>query len=246
VGPIETSCRCQSQPVSWLTLELFHAGDLPEGERRHVETHLSECACCRSCLERIETDERQLPELPAVPARPERPKWWRRRAARLGLAAAVASAAAVLLLSVLLRPPRPPRNVPGAVPPSRIAGYKGGDLALALARERRGETQLHPTRFAPGDRFKALVTCPPTRPPLHGEVVVYQDGGASFPLATASPLACGNQLPLPGAFTLTGRSPAVVCLVVGTSAPDRRRIRKGPTRLGAGLDIVCVELTPAQ
>jgi hypothetical protein len=239
VSEIETSCRCLGRALSWLTLELYHAGDLPDHERRGVEAHLSECPCCRSCLERIETDERQLPPLP-VPVPAPRRGWWRSRRNRLMLAAAVASAAAVLVLAVLLRPPPPL----GALPPSRVAGYKGGDLALALVRERRGEIQHHPTRFAPGDRFKALVTCPPTRPPLHGELVVYQDDGASFPLTPASPLACGNRIPLPGAFTLTSRASAVVCLVVGTSAPDRRDLRAGPERLGA-LDAVCVELAPA-
>jgi hypothetical protein len=56
--------------------------------------------------------------------------------------------------------------------------------------------------FRDGDRFKALVTCPPDRG-ANFDFVVFDASGASFPLAPAPGFACGNEVPLPGAFRLT-------------------------------------------
>jgi len=45
------------------------------------------------------------------------------------------------------------------------------------------------------------------------DVVVLDAEGASFPLEAGGTLACGNEVPLPGAFRLTGAAAEKVCLV---------------------------------
>jgi len=244
VSAADASCRCsRTQPLSWLTLELFQLGELAQDEQRRVSSHLDGCACCRSCLEQIRSDERALPPLPVSLAREARRRWWRSGRGRLALTVAVATAAAVLLVLLL---PRGPEQ-PGSSPPRRIASFKGGELSIGLVRERRGSVQADPSHFAAGDRFKVLVTCPPRERALRGDVVVYQQGAAHFPLPPASPVPCGNLRPLPGAFTLADEVPALVCLVIGDRAPDRALLaRAGAQRLGRapGLDTVCLPLLP--
>lgn len=231
---------CSGTPISWLALELYQLGELPADRRREVDAHLEGCEVCRGCLEQIRQDRAPLPALP-LPAgeRGERRRGWRWALAGAGLAAA---AAAVLL--VLL----PPTAIPPAedLPPARI-GFKGGELALALVRERAGTIQHAPKTFAPGDRFKAEVTCSPSEGGLAAELVVFQGHEVDFPLPTAAPLRCGNREPLAGAFRLAGPAPAVVCMVVqeGGRPPDRQALRRtGPRGLPEGR-AVCVKLTAA-
>ena len=135
----------------------------------------------------------------------------------------------------------------GAAVAGGLAITKGGELALALVRDRGGDIDLAPTRFRDDDRFKVVVTCAPGAA-LHAELVVFQAeraGGqavAAFPLAGRS-LACGNRVAFPGAFRITGREPATVCLVLGAAAPPSR-----PVIIGDGLrvadDRVCLPLDP--
>src|SRR5262249_46288520 len=80
------------------------------------------------------------------------------------------------------------------------------------------------TRFAGGDRWKALVTCPRERMLFWDVVVRGAEGGdvsVSFPLAPAAPLACGNHVALPGAFRIDGGGPVQVCLVLSEDPVDR-------------------------
>ena len=222
---------CGSEPVSWWTLERYRLGELPAAESRLVRRHIADCPACRSCVEVIDEDApRILRPLPTPAARP-RFRW---PALRWIAAGAMAAAALVLVLPWDgVAPSGPPR-------PERIA-YKGGELAIALVA-RRGEQQIHdPTAFTPEDRFKALATCPPGEP-LYGELVVYQGGEASFPLAPGLPLACGNRRPLPGAFRLTGAAPAWVCLVTAAAPPDRGALASPD---GLPQTAVCVALRPA-
>jgi len=238
------SCS-QTRPISWLTLELFHLEELPRDEQRQVSDHLATCPGCRSCLEQIQTDQRALPALPVAGAigaearaSQVRRRWWPARRGRLALLSAAAAMAAMLLLLLV------PRELEPRIPPQRVA-IKGGELAIDLVRERQGTTRLSPTHFAPGDRFKVLATWPPTDP-VHAEVVVYQQGVAGFPLSPAT-LDGGNRQPVPGAFTLSGDQPAVVCLVVG-AAPLPRGTLAGARLAGLhrlrGLDAVCLTLDP--
>ncbi len=199
---------CIGEPISWLRLE-EHA--LAASDQ--VASHLAACGACRACFARIEADrDRALPPLGdlaiAAAAR-------RRRAVRNRwlAAATVAAAAAVVLLAVLRREP------------TNLPGIKGGDdLVLDLIRERSGEVVAGPSSYRDGDRFKVLVTC--ARPgELAVELTVEQDGELFTPLAPAH-IRCGNRVPLPGAFTLTGVTRARVCARAGgattcaTLAPD--------------------------
>ncbi len=207
-------------PVSWLRLERYLLGELPVEQRQAVASHLESCDRCRSCFTRIQDDARdQLLALPTTGARQRRRPHW----PVLGVAA---SAFAVILL-VALRPTKHDWH------PSRVIHSKGGDVALDLVRERQGSVALAPTSFADQDRFKALVTCPPPVQPFV-DLVVFQDREASFPGEPAV-IACGNRVPYPQAFRITGHSPATVCIVVDDSAPpDRRRLASArPADLGA-------------
>ncbi|MBM4319692.1 MAG: hypothetical protein FJ125_06975 [Deltaproteobacteria bacterium] len=120
--------------------------------------------------------------------------------------------------------------------------YKGGELALALQRERAGAVVNDPARYLGGDRFRLLATCPPAEEELRWEVVVFQGGEAFFPLSGGQRLRCGNAVPLPGAFRLTGSGTATICLIAGADLPSRGSLaRQGQTALPADAT-VCVAL----
>ncbi len=199
------SARCVSEPISWLRLERYALGEAPDAEE--IGRHLEGCEVCRACLGRIEADAgTELPELRARSPRSLPPPW--RRAMFAG-GAAVALAAAVVL--VVGRGPRVPED------PDRT---KGAEVVFSLVRDDDTLFAEAGGTFRDGDRFKALVSCAPgtwTR----FDLVVYDDHGATFPLDAPASLACGNDVPLPGAFLLRGASPMRVCLVWGEAPPDR-------------------------
>jgi hypothetical protein len=189
---------CTGEPISWLRLERHALGELDGG----IAAHLEGCAACRAVLERISGDDRPLPRL-VLPEPKPRKRWWP------VWAGAALAAAAVLLFFVLRGEDRQPAH-----PGPRIAIKGGEELIVSVIRE------------VGGDRYKVRVTC--SAPiELDAEVVVHQDGEASRPFPAAR-LRCGNEVVLPGAFTLTSRAPAVVCLAVR----------------GAGTG--CVQVEPAQ
>jgi hypothetical protein len=223
------------EPVSWLRLERYHLGELRPEEAAQVERALAVDAEARECLEQIRQPValRPLPEPPSrarvVKLRAARAAWW----PFLSLAAAVAGAALVVWVK---------STEPEVLTERRSFHVKGGDVVVSLVREREGAIASSPATFAEGDRFKVLLTCPPT---LDGDfdVVVFQDAAPSFPFAGPATLVCGNSVPIPGAFTLTGASPATVCVVRARDVGARRGIERG------GLDKIrdsaaCVALTP--
>jgi hypothetical protein len=191
---------CTGQPISWMRLEQYALGELPEPERVEVSNHLEGCHACSECFARIE--QAPAPDLsflqsPVVqlPARPAA----RRRPWPVWAGAVLASAAAVLLLLVR----------PDAHPPARLH-VKGGDFALELARLDGAGRVQPPTHFAAGDRFKALVTCPPDWSGVVG-IVVYQGEQKYEPLAIRPFDDCGNRRVLEGAFAIDGKARALVC-----------------------------------
>jgi hypothetical protein len=186
------------EPVSWLRLEQQHLGELPAAEE------LSDADA--ACLAHIEADRRALPPLRLPERRPSRIGW---------LWPSVGLATATVLAVLVWR---------GAdEEPSLRTGVKGGELAMVLVRERDGAIEEEPTTFAPGDRFKLLVTCA-AADPVHWDVVVTQGDARSYPLTPSGPLACGSRVALPGAFRLTGDAPVTVCLVVQGSPWERDRV----------------------
>jgi hypothetical protein len=218
------SQSCMATPLSWLVLERYELGELAPTERERVDEHLGHCPVCKACLDRIVRDKDiALPKLAAIRKTAPPPEQgfflrWRWRIAE----AALALAAVVLLLVVLWPGLKPARLT--AVPAARLT-IKGGELSLSLVRERNGVILHQPQTFSREDRFKLEITCP-LEPPLFGEIIVIQDEEVTFPLSPPSPLACGNHVSLQGAFRLTGRSQAIICLVVSEAPVPRADLRR--------------------
>jgi hypothetical protein len=185
------SMVCIGEPISWLRLERFalDASDAGVGE------HVAACAACRQCLDEIRGDVVALPVLHV----PERRTWrW------FALPAFAALAGAALILFVL-RPRDPDED--------GVAHVKGvGEVVVDVVRERAGSVRSDVRTFAPGDRFKVVVTCPPTHE-VSLEVGVRESGTerVDHPLAPAR-IVCGNRIVLPGAFELTEARPHRVCV----------------------------------
>ena len=227
-----------SEPISWLRLERYQLSELTGGEGLAVERHLRSCEACRRCLARVE-EPLALPELAALPVRAARARAsWAGRRVRLTLAGTALAAAAALLL--VIRPSGPgvePTELP------RVIAVKGGELALSLVREHAGDVALDTTRFAVGDRFKVLLTCPPPMRPFV-DVVVLQDGQAFFPFSATQLSECGNERALDGAFTLDG-GVALVCAIADEGAPVSRDALRRQGRAGLPALTVCQTVLPA-
>jgi hypothetical protein len=214
--------RCTtSQPISWLALERHALGELPPVEAGAIADHLRGCAACQACAARITTDtesERlRLPELPPLSALPPmrqravppsaRPKWWRWSIGATA-GAALAVAAGMLLVG----------GLPGDDPRPRGTTVKGMAVGLTLVRERGGAIAEDPPGFLPSDRWQALVTCP-AGPALDWALLLFQNSSPAQRIAGGTALACGNRVPLPGAFRLTESGRASICfLAVSTTA----------------------------
>ncbi|CAN5860192.1 hypothetical protein BH11MYX2_BH11MYX2_19660 [soil metagenome] len=129
--------------------------------------------------------------------------WWKTAAPILA-----AAAAAVVIFIVAKRPD-------GTVSTREdVALVKGvGEVVLGTVRERAGTIADDAPTFAPGDRWKIVLTCPPAGE-IHTDVTVTEldsNASADHPLAPAT-IACGNRVVLPGAFTLTGAHANRVCV----------------------------------
>lgn len=199
---------CTSTPISWLRLERYRDGELDDAERARIAEHLLACTACRACFHRIEEDTRELPPLPALPTAPAQ-----RRSKALFVASGLALAAA--LLFAVGRVPRDDEP---------MARMKGDGIAFTLVRDDQTVLGDASGTYREGDRWKALVTCPAGSRSTF-DLVVYERGDAAFPLEPAKHLDCGNEVPLPGAFSLRGRERLVVCLVWGDEI-DRDELRR--------------------
>ena len=216
---------CTSVPVSWLRLERFHLGELADGERRSIAEHLAACAACAACAARIAADD-ALDLAPLVlgkaPAASAPAVTLRRRHPRL-LAMASGLALAAIVALAIGRAWRTPWATDAADERTRT---KGDGMAFVLVRD-DGLRVTEPTgAFRDGDRFKAVVTCPPSMS-AGFDLVVFDAGGASFPIEASRRLACGNEVPMPGAFRLTGTGRETVCLVWTDAAGGAGRIDRG-------------------
>jgi hypothetical protein len=226
---------CIGEPVSYFRLERYSLHELPAEEDRSVAAHLEQCAVCRACYERIQADARdsdlaalaaQISQLPAA-ARP------RRARALWGVTALAASVACMLFVL------RPQPAVPGIATESTT---KGDGLALELVRRGAEGQLLEPTHFAAGDRFKLLLTCPPSSAGSV-RVLVFQ-GGASFePIAAQRLDTCGNRRPLAGAWGLDGVEAIELCAVFAEASLDVSALR---TAEELPAPHVCVRVSPAE
>lgn len=237
------SGRCIGEPVSWLRLERFRLGEVAEPERTRIAEHLAACAACAACAARIEADEAldlspiEVGAAAAPPVRGARSRPPRRLRLLLSTGAMAAAAAAILAIGWTWRDPG------GAtVDRGETARPKGDGTAFVMVRDDGQRLVDAQGVFRSGDRFKALVTCPPS---IRGtfDLIVLDDKGTSFPLAPAHAFSCGNEVPLPGAFRLTGASGdrETVCVVWGDELDREALSRSGVT----GHHAMCKELTPA-
>ncbi len=230
------TAACIGEPISWLRLETFAAGE----RDTTVSAHLASCPACQHCFEEIRSDVVALPPLvlPASaqesPRRARRP-WWQWAAPGLAVAAAVAIAVVVI---------RPKSIEPHRADVASIKG--GGTLVLSLVRDREGSIRDDVTTFRDGDRWKVVVTCSPEA----GDAPVFVDVSvkasysvpADFPLSTAR-VACGNGVVIPGAFSLDNAGPGVsyrVCVRVAPAA-DGAPLRDTPT--GREPNVACRTIT---
>jgi hypothetical protein len=227
-----TANRCVGEPVSWLRLERYHLGELDAIESARIAEHLATCPACASCLARIVEDEaRALPPLEvrsggAPRGQVVRPARW----GRVGTLAGALAVAAVAVLGVGRGWLRSGPDV--GVGSSGASRIKGDGIAFSLVRDDDERIVEAGGVFRDGDRFKAVVTCPPGIRAAF-DLVVFDEGGASFPLGAAGEIACGNEVPLPGAFRLTGNKVETVCLVWSEGgAVDRAVVAKGAEALG--------------
>jgi hypothetical protein len=262
------SALCIGEPVSWLRLEQYVLGELPDDDRPYVQRHIESCPVCGEALEFLRKRDGAAP-LPALalvagPAaaagrtdaeldrelerdgqhrgiRPNgnesrsqrfRRSWRSRRSwglwrsprswgswrfwAAWGAGLSVSAAAASLLFSVTTR------DQPQALSAADNTA-KGGDYALELVRE-HGAGAADAGVFEEGDRFRVLATCPAGRE-MAWDVAVYQDGKVFFPLPGGR-LTCANRQALPGAFTLSGRTPVLACIVLADSTLPRASLLK--------------------
>lgn len=196
--------KCQrGEPVSWLRLELYGLGELPEAEAREIAEHLAACGACQACFERTALPAPPL-GLPLPAAKPRRVAW---RAHAVWAAGSVVSAALGAWLLWM------PSQGDLAGRPGSRASVKGGDMSMELLRLDAQGRQLAATHFAPGDRFKVSLSCAAEVAP-EASVLVFQAGQTFVAMPPHALGSCGNHRTLPGAFRLTGESAAEVCVVL--------------------------------
>ncbi len=202
-----SALACIGEPISWPRLERYAS----TRSDAVITSHVARCPACSHCLEEITTDLVALPPLVVPAAKPAR-AWWRWAVPAMALAAA-----ALVVLVVVRRGGERVREDAVVV--------KGvGEVVLGVVRERGGVVRADVRSFAPGDRWKVVVTCPPAVS-ASVEVAVTEVGpagpGASdHPLMPAT-IACGNRIVLPGAFVLTGANTNRVCATVTSAGGDR-------------------------
>jgi hypothetical protein len=211
---------CIGEPVSYFRLERFELRNLPADEQRSVAEHLAQCPTCRACHERIQADSREQ-DLAALVAQLQDPRALQLRAAGRARGWLWGTVALTLtgLLAVLSTRPGSQPTAPGGT-----SGTKGDGLALELTRVDEGDQQLEATRFAPSDRFRIALSCPPA---LAGKVHVlaFQAGEKFAPLPAQTLASCGNRRMLVGAFRLDGSAPVDVCVLLGAADVTAARSR---------------------
>lgn len=204
---MSSELRCTGTPISWLRLEQHHAGELSAAERESITSHLASCEACAACFAEIESDA--LVPLSALPAAPPAPRSAPpAQVLVLRRLAPVVAALAVAACILLLLGRRPPPN--STVEPSS-ARTKGGEVGFVLVRDDDSMVAEAGGVYRDGDRWKALVTCPPGMRESWDLLVV--ENGRTTPALVPAEITCGNDVPLPGAFRTTGHERMTVCLV---------------------------------
>ena len=199
---------CIGEPISWLRLETLASGRTADPA---IASHVAACPACTSCLDEIRGDLVALPGLAMPEVTPRRARFWTWLVPALGLAAAA-------LALVILAPWRG-----STTQREDVVAVKGiGEVIVDVVRERAGVIREDVRTFAPGDRWKVVVTCAPAGSATF-EVGVTEAGSTALdrPLLPAR-LTCGNRVVIPGAFTLNGDRPNRVCVTITTARGDDR------------------------
>ena len=121
---------------------------------------------------------------------------------------------------------------------------EGDGVAFVLVRDDGQRMVDAEGVFRGGDRFKALVTCPPSTTATF-DLVVFDASGASFPLPPARGLTCGNEVPLPGAFRLTASGGSETVCIVWGDGDEVDRTALAQSGVASGAHSMCKELHPA-
>ena len=195
--------------------------------REQVAAHLAACPACAACLAHIEDDDaRALPPS----ARCRRPRGApSSRSSRVRAAAALGALAAAAALVLGLRGDA--HRGRGRAPAARREPRQGRRHRVhARARRRRAHRERRGRRTATAIASRRSSPAPRGRRSRSTSSCTTR-GGASFPLEPARGLACGNDVPLPGAFRLTGDDDETVCLVWGEGGPvDRGALATRPAQ----------------
>jgi hypothetical protein len=227
------SASCKT-PISWLRLERHHLGE-PMADREAITDHLRSCSECAALLARIADDTRELPPLAQRPPPPIRRPWYMRP--RVRMAASGLALAAMILLVI-------GRRSETSDDAGTSARFKGSDVSFTLVREDEAIVAEAGGSYRDGERFKAVVTCPPGSPRASFDVAVFEDGATTFPLPPSVGLSCGNGVALPGAFRITGHERMTVCLLWQADGPiDREAIQR--TSLDRLTQAHCKTLDPS-
>jgi hypothetical protein len=132
--------------------------------------------------------------------------------------AAAATLAAVVVVLVIRAPAHRGGERSATLPRLRA---KGGEIAFSLVGDFGERIEGSEGSYRDGDRFKAIVTCPPSMKATF-YLVVLDSSGVSYPIEPVSGVACGNNVPLLGAFRLTGEATETVCLFWSEGEPMSR------------------------
>ncbi len=205
------------KPISRLSMELFHLGELPPNKHTEIEKHLISCAACRRSLEYIEHDTRPLPRLSI---RPLSTRQSILDFSKIRLSYIFAACAAIIItgLAFLLVPTKQTIDQETA---HAFTHIKGQNTSLYIVRNRNGVVTEEPKAFKQGDAFKVFVTH------LDQEeenwiLAVFQGDEVYFPITSQEPLITGARIPLPGAFSLDGQEPAEICVFIGNRIPNKQ------------------------
>jgi hypothetical protein len=185
---------CIDTPISWLRLEQF----VLDGRDAKIASHVEACPACAQCLESIKRDSIELPALAKTSPTDflARRPWWHFAVPAVALAAAIV---------VFLVWPRDRARE------DRVTVKGVGDVVLGVVRERDGNVLDDASTFRETDRWKVVLTCPPS-----ASAWVEVDVSGDHPLAPAQ-IACGNRVIVPGAFHITGAAANRICVRVSAS-----------------------------
>lgn len=220
--------------ISWVQMELYHLGELPEKEATHVERYLKTASTPDFMDVYIRNDTRPMPPLRFNKKKSkELSGLFRFGKPAFALTAAVC---ALFLLLVLYTQYQPDKRYESG---SEIR-VKGGKMALSVIGSRDNFLKEHPSGYKDGDLLKLSLTSS-VQDVVMTEVIVQQGSEIYFPYGDLVEIRAGNRIPLPGAIRLTGTGTVNICVLIADPMPSRRMIRTQGLSKDLG-QLACVRL----